>query len=145
MKKVSRALVILCLSLVIGCRSKQTSEVGGTGDEPLATLTRLYVASMNANGGQAPANEAEFKKFVAASGDRELQAAGVSSVDELFVSPRDNQPYVIPYGSDAARLIGRGVVAYERRGKDGHRFVGYRLGFVNEIDDAEFRSLVPSP
>jgi hypothetical protein len=101
---------------------------------------------MNSKGGRPPANQADFKSFISESGDALLKSADVGTVDELFVSPRDNQPYLIAYGSEAAKLISQGgVVIYERNGKDGRRLVGNRGGFVNELDEAEFRKLVPAP
>jgi hypothetical protein len=47
------------------------------------------------------------------------------------------------YGSAAARLLDRGILMHERTGKEGRRLVGYRMGFVEQVDEAEFRKIVP--
>jgi hypothetical protein len=74
-----------------------------------------------------------------------LEDAGVGAADELFVSPRDNQPYVVYYGNDAAKMLDRGQLIHERNGVNGRRLVGHRLGYVREVDEAEFRELFPGP
>jgi hypothetical protein len=99
---------------------------------------------MNRNGGPPP-NEAVFKSFAKERGEPLVKLAGVSSVDELFVSSRDNEPYVILYGKEAAKLINRGILVHERTGVGGHRLVGYRGGSVEALDEAAFRKLVPAP
>lgn len=66
-------------------------------------------------------------------------------MDELLVSPSDGQPFVVRYGKAAAPLVSRGVIAYEQTGKDGKRFVGYRLGYVEAVDEEKFRTVVPKP
>jgi hypothetical protein len=99
---------------------------------------------MELRGRRPPASEAEFKQFVAKEGAPLLKEAGVTTVDDLFVSPRDSQPYVVHYGQEAAKRLDRGYMIYERNGVNGRRLVGHRLGYVNEVDEAEFRELVPA-
>lgn len=130
--------------MAAGCSS-------GAGDtsEPdvsrIKQLTALYASYLNRNADRPPASEVEFKRYIAERGDPVLKLADVSTVDELFVSPRDNEPYVLLYGNDAAKLIRRGVVTHEKTGVDGRRLVGHRMGFVDELDDAEFRTLLGGP
>ena len=138
-----RLLLSLCLAVGLGCSSQKNVADEKPNDSHIKPITSLYTGYMNRHADRPPASEAEFKQFIAEGGDAVLKAAGVSTLEELFVSPRDNQPYVILYGNDAARLISRGIVVYERNGNGGRRLVGYRMGFVNEVDDAEFRKLVP--
>jgi hypothetical protein len=140
--------VSICLigMLTIGCGSRDGMSNASPDDSRIKELTTTYAMYMNLKGARPPANEADFKAFISESGDALLKSAEVGTVDELFVSPRDNEPYVIAYGSEAAKMLSRGgVVIYERSGKDGRRLVGNRGGFVNELDDAEFRRLVPAP
>jgi hypothetical protein len=136
-------LACLVLALSLGCDADEPAANAEADAARITSLTLLYTSYMNSHGRVPPASEAEFKQYIAETDDRVLGAAGVSTVDELFVSPRDNEPYVVLYGREAAKLISRGIVAHERKGKDGRRLVGYRMGFVNEVEESEFRKLVP--
>jgi hypothetical protein len=137
---------LACLSLMlIGCSSHQTRSDAAPDDSHIKPLTMLYVSYMNRSAGRRPANQQEFKNYIAKRGEPLLNSAGISSVEDLFVSPRDNEPYVVLYGNEDSQLISSGVVMHERSGVGGRRLVGYRMGYVNEVDDAEFRKLVPAP
>jgi hypothetical protein len=104
----------------------------------------LYASYVHRHAGQPPASEAEFKRYLAEHGEAMLESEGVTSPEELFLSPRDNEPYVLLYGKDAAKLMRQGIVVHERTGVGGQRLVGYRGGFVNVVGEAEFRRLVPA-
>ena len=58
-------------------------------------------------------------------------------MDKLFTSPRDNQPFEIAYRGGASGGIS-GLVAWEKTGSGGKRFVADSLGKVEEIDEATF-------
>jgi hypothetical protein len=92
--------------------------------------------------GRAPKSEAEFKQVIS-QGTVDFDVLGVSTVDELFVSDRDNEPLVIIYG-ESSKGASPGVVAYEQTGKDGKRLVATNNGQVVEADAARFGQLVPS-
>jgi hypothetical protein len=138
-------LILVCLSLTegLGCGSQGAATDAEADPSRIKELTTLYMSYMNRNGDRPPASEAEFKRFVAERGQPLFESAGVSAADELFVSPRDNEPYVILYGHEAAKLISRGIVIHERTGVGGRRLVGNRGGSVEEVDEAQFRKLVP--
>lgn len=137
---------IACLGLVnvVGC-SSGASDTSEPDVSRIKQLTALYASYLNRNADRPPANEGELKQYIAERGDPVLKLAGVSTVDELFVSPRDNEPHVVLYGNEAAKLIRRGVVTHEKTGVNGRRLVGHRMGFVDELDDAEFRTLLGTP
>jgi hypothetical protein len=136
-------LISLGFIVAAGCGSGQSGGDAAPDTSHIKELTTLYVSYMNRNAGRPPASDAEFKKYVADNGGPLLESVGTSA-EQLFVSPRDNEPYVILYGSEAAKLLRHGIVVHERSGVDGRRLVGYRGGFVNEVDEAEFRKLVPA-
>jgi hypothetical protein len=143
-RRLLRLLVCSCLALGLGCSSQGTGADAAPDTSRIKELAALYSSYMELHGRRPPASEAEFKEFVAKDGAPLLKEAGVSAVDDLFVSPRDNQPYVVHYGQDAAKRLDRGPVIYERNGVNGRRLVGHRLGYVNEVDETEFRELVPA-
>jgi hypothetical protein len=69
----------------------------------------------------------------------------ITEIDKLFVSSRDNKPYVVIYGTmpGGQGPGGAPVVAYEKEGVKGKRFVASALGAVVEVEEAEFRKMVP--
>lgn len=138
----SAATGLACFLFAVGCGGASV-DVGGRAETVLTEVVRAYAAHVRSNRYQPPANEEEFKAALQKSGDGILKRAGVGTVDQLFISPRDSQPFVILYGKDAKRLLERGVVAYERTGVSGRRLVGFDLGYVEDVDEQAFKRLLP--
>jgi hypothetical protein len=131
-------LSILIAALLVGCGGP----TGGSGKKETSrvrVLTMLYTRT-SSQLGRNPKDEQEFKEKLK-SYDLALDKAGVSSIDELFISERDGQPLGIYYGPHPP---GSDVVVYEQTGVDGMRYVGHRIGMVEEVDEAKFRELVPA-
>lgn len=130
--------------LLLGCTSQDTKQVGEIESSNLRWLLRLYALTGHKNG--APKSEKQFKEAIAAldaaTRDRVLAGAGVQSADELFVSERDGQPFVVFY--QAPPGVARGLFAFEQQGTNGVRYVGYSLGIVEEADEQRFNELVPA-
>lgn len=133
---------LACLSFAVGCGGAPV-DAAGRAEAVLTEVVRAYAAHVRSNRYQPPATEAEFKAALLKSGDGILKRAGVRNVDQLLISPRDSQPFVIVYGKDARRLLERGVVAYERTGVSGHKLVGFDLGYVEDVDEQAFKRLLP--
>lgn len=138
-------LVTLIGIAAAGCNSSPPAASDDLGIARLTILTKQYVSYLNSHQSRPPASEAEFKQLLTDAGSSILKKGGANTVDELFVSPRDGQPFVIEYGTRAGRLLDRGIVAYERTGKDGTHLIGRRLGFVELVDADAFRAAVPKP
>jgi hypothetical protein len=62
-------------------------------------------------------------------------------LDELFVSDRDGQPFVIKYGQSGG-VMSKLPVVFEKEGKDGVRQVAYTNGQVEEVDAAKYEELL---
>jgi hypothetical protein len=94
--------------------------------------------------GAPPRNEAEFKKFIEMAGP-EHKHLGIDNVDELFVSERDGQPYVVAYGKLGPKVpaLGGPITIYEKVGADGKRFVATDLT-VETVTEEEFQRIVPN-
>ena len=77
----------------------------------------------------------------------DLANLGVTDPAKLWISSRDKQPYVILYGpvSGPPGPAGQPVIAYESKGVGGKRFVASSLGAVDEVTEARFKELVPTP
>ena len=141
--RVAWALALFILVIAGGCwgggRTNQAQEISTL--KPLAVYYGKYVSQ---HGGRPPPSEAEFKAFVkdpknAESLKLEFQ---ITNVDDMFISPRDHEPYVVIYGK-ISTAGGAPVVAYEKTGVEGKRFVVNGLGSVEEVDEAKFRNMVP--
>ena len=133
---LSASLIALTLC---GCSS---SSPAPTTPERLLLrhLAILYGKYQGANQGKPPKDEAQFKKFIKGLNENQLATAGVSpaEIDELFVSPRDGQPYDIRYNNPPSS---EALVVAERTGRNGKRMVAYSTGRVDEIDDAEYQKI----
>ena len=73
---------------------------------------------------------------------------GLLAADAL-VSPRDGEPFVILWGAEFMPPLGqdarRPILAYEKRGRDGSRYVLTALGYVELLTDDELRSSIFPP
>jgi hypothetical protein len=141
-------LVLGIFFLAMGCFSGCGGSAAQKAEEAstLKPLMVLYGRYVGQHQGKPPANEAEFRKYVEAQGPQDLANLGVTEPAKLWVSSRDNQPYVILYGdvTGPPGPAGKPVVAYEAKGVGGKRYVASSLGAVDEVDEARFRELVPA-
>ena len=131
----------LLFLLGVGC-AKEPTTVEGDASERLRALARGINQYASSNRGKAPKDEETLKKFLARTMPNE-------SADDLLVSPRDGQPYVVLYGAelsmpDPSSNQGWPPVAYEAEGVEGKRQVAFFSGGVEELDDEAFAAKVPS-
>jgi hypothetical protein len=100
-----------------------------------------------AHKGQPPADEAALKSFIKSVSPQDMAAYGITDREGLFVSVRDHEPFVVLYGPEALKgppgPAGMPVVAFERTGVGGMRFVVSSYGAVESVDEARFKQLVP--
>jgi hypothetical protein len=137
-------LALGCL-LAAGCGSRPPAL-----NPEQAHLVNLSLACglyMSKHQGAMPPNEASFKKFLETVPAKERAARGVTGdVKSMFVSPRDNKPYVVRYGLKTSGVPMPGkeeVIAYEQTGSGGQRYVAFESGRTDEVDEARFKQLVP--
>ncbi len=126
------------LLMLTGCGGSAPPAAGPSHVKGLAGLYNQATFNL----GHRPANEQEFKAALAKS-ILNLKLLGVSTIDELFVSERDDQPLVVLYGPPA-KEGDPGVVVYEQQGVDGKRLVGFRAANVEDADAARLKELVPA-
>ena len=134
--------VLLFGGMQIGCRSQKADEEvarRGSNLQSLAGMYRMYAAQ---HVGYPPPNEAEFKAFIREQGLEHFESFGITTVDDLFISPRDGQPYVVVYGGGPEAMPE--IVAYEQKGTETGRWIVSSMTIVAEIDEAEFQKMVPN-
>lgn len=94
--------------------------------------------------GQGPRDESDFKAFI----KQRVPGLSADEVDALFVSPRDQKPYVIMYKVRMGPIPSTGtpIVAHEETGVEGKQMAADFLGGVQELDKAEIeKRLVKAP
>lgn len=127
-----------------GCgRDGTANAVAAMNDTNLKRLANLYAAHQNLQGGKGPKGEAEFKGYIRGFDPTKLGMMGVdpNNVDAVFTSDRDGQPFKVRYGVGGGRGSSDAVV-FEAAGKDGLRQVGFTDGKVQEVGDAEYKTLL---
>lgn len=102
----------------------------------LRSITVLYGLATTKLG-HLPHDEKEFKQAIATL-SLKPEKWGVASFDEVFVSERDGKPLVVVYGTPPGKSD---VVVYEQTGVNDKILVGHRIGFVDEVDQAQFNGL----
>lgn len=129
-----------------GCQ-RQTGRELEPVEANVKNIAIFYGRYTSQNRGRTPPDKEALKKFIASHPAAELAALKITDVEQLFVSPRDKQPYVVCYGAKLPPPgpSGSPVVAHEKDGVEGRRFVAFSNGGVDELDDARFRELVPQP
>ena len=130
---VGLMVLILTAYAAAGCSKPAPPPVE---ESRLSKLAVFYGRYISQNKGKTPPNEAELKKFIA-----KLEPA--ANLDELFVSPRDSEPYVVRYNIKAGMPGGAVVTAHEKTGVEGKRMVALTTGDVRTVDEAEFKKLLP--
>ena len=143
---VPRVTALLLLGLLVGCgdpgRRNQAAE-----DSPLKPIARFYAEFVRQHQGKPPQSEAEFKAYLKEpkNAERLQKEHQITDIDKFLISPRDSKPFIIYYGamSKNSGPGGAPVVGYEQQGLGGKRLVVSTLEAVVEVDDGEFRKLVP--
>ena len=139
-------ILFVCCSIIalVGCKSENKPlKEASSHLRPLAVLYGKYLSQ---NMGKPPADEKAFRDFIQAMPPAELDSYDAKSVDSLFISTRDQKPYVLIFTPAAGPPMPgvASVVAYEQVGVGGKRYIATSLGEVKEITLAELQQLVPS-
>ena len=139
MLPVSRIVVLgsLCLA---GCGSRDgTLPPAKANLQQVAILLGKY---QGANKGKMPAHVDELKKFVKANPN---VAAAPIDVETVFVSPRDQEPFVLVQAQSKGGIPPphiKTMIAHEKTGQSGRRYVAYATAEVEEVDEARFNELL---
>lgn len=128
------AAAVIGVGLLVVRRPAAPVEPGGEPSDERLHKIGLAIDAATANLGRPPSNLDELRPFLEEQGDP----------DRLVVSPIDGQPYVLLWGIDVRSAGTDTVLAYERFGAGGRRFV-LTASTVLPMTDAEFAKAVPRP
>jgi hypothetical protein len=140
---LTRSLGLIALAVLAGC-----------GADPLASKTaqrlkgiaEIYLSYAAAKSGGGPESEAVFKKYMKSVDAIQLEMAKIDpkAIDDVFVSERDKQPFVIVYGLSITRISGdsKEVLAYEKTGENGKHLLSYINGKVDHVSADQLQSLL---
>jgi hypothetical protein len=112
------------------------------GEAELKQIASLYLEYTKHNGNKSPATAEQLKAWAKGQPKDKLTELGIEDVDKVFISPRDNQPFVVipKTGPGPGR-----VIAYEATGVKGKRYVAAGQGSVREVSEETFRGMLPQP
>lgn len=146
MPVLSRTKAIV--ALLAGCL------LAGCGPDPLASATAarlkglsgMYLSYAVAKNGGGPASEVVLKKYLKSVDSIQLQAYDIDpkAIDALFLSERDQQPFVVLYGVNISRVSGdsQEPLAYEKTGQNGKHLVAYINTKVDHVSEARLQELL---
>ena len=120
-------LGLLALTCGPGCgNSVEETKVKGQVGQNLETLSKAYAAATEKNG-RPPSGPDELKPFLPPNAEP----------DAVFRSARDGQPFVILWGADPRTGMDLKplVIAYEKDGKGGSRFVYTAMGIMQMTNE----------
>jgi hypothetical protein len=130
--------IIAILAAAVGCN--ESAELSSPAARRLHILATVYLDYAVAKGA-GPANHEQLKAHFQNAPPFLLSAEGVSAkdCDSVFISSRDNEPFVITYGERFAVRDDAPIIACERVGKDGMRLAAYANGKIDWVDENAVR------
>jgi hypothetical protein len=144
-----RSLLVLAVAVCLfgGCQRGPTKTDLSPDEKHILKIVTLYTDFRGAHQGRGPRDARELKDWAKGLKKEQLDARGIEDLDSAFISPRDNQPYVL-VKPEAARPGPGGRPAmlwvYEKTGVDGKRMAANAMGYAFEMDEEQFKELVPA-
>ena len=139
-------LVLLgALATLTGCRGVDAdSMIADANDSNVKRLATLYSFFHIQNRYKGPKSEEQLREFIETQDASRLKRGGIDAtkLDELFVSERDGEPFVVRYGVNTVIRGPSLPVVFESTGVDGTRQVGFCNGLMKEVDEEEYDRLM---
>ncbi|QDU30353.1 hypothetical protein ETAA8_54810 [Anatilimnocola aggregata] len=127
------ACVLFVLGVLSGCATKYTPNEDDTTTD-LSHISKAYGIITSADH-HPPRHVDEIKSLL-----KGLHSANLNPPpEEILVSSRDGEPYVIIYGANVGSYASDEILAYEKNGKDGVRYVLLMSRDVRQMTDEEFK------
>jgi hypothetical protein len=147
-----RLLVFAAACVVGGCGSGgPVGEDRKPDEKHITRIASLYTDFKSTHKGRPPRDTEELKNWVKGLKKEQLAARNITDLDTVFVSPRDNQPYVIAKPPPPPKRMGPGggppamgaVIVYEKTGVNGKHMAANGMGYAYELSPEDFKQQVP--
>lgn len=142
----------ICLSVLLGtlvafagCGGTDVnSMIAAANDTNVKRLATLYSYFHIQNRNKGPKNEEQLRQFIESQDADRLKRGGIDAtkLDDLFISERDNEPFVVRYRVNTVIRGPALPVIFESTGVDGMRQVGFCNGSMKEVDADEYDRLM---
>jgi hypothetical protein len=139
---VIAALAFLLAGLELGCNNGSSGVTETEGKTRLTRLLRLYQVYVDKKK-KGPANEQDLRDLAQKLTPQEREDFLIGDdLQGIFISPRDNQPFVIKYNLNLAPGGATQSVAWEAKGQNGKRYVALSVGYVEEYGEEMLKEYV---
>lgn len=138
------AYFLLAALALSGCNSSNPeSTLASLNESNVQRLSNLYFGYQKKFEFNGPKDEQDFRLFVQGISPEKLQRIGIdpASIDSIFISERDGQPFNIRYRVKGSLAGSNEPVIFESQGVDGKRMVGFLNMTQREVDAAEYDQL----
>ena len=137
-------ICLLTTSCLIGCGVSDPNDLlAAANDSNIQRVANLYEAFQSRHDWRGPKDEEEFKSFLKNWNSKKLSNIGVdpNAIDEVFISPRDGEPFRIRYNIPGNILGSQSPIVFEATGVDGRRMVGFLNMTSREVEADEYDQL----
>lgn len=136
------AFVGCMIVAVSGCGDLSSEDaVSQQNDTNIKRLSNLYFRYQSGNGWNGPESEDEFREYVKNVPQFIKERIGFTSVDDLFVSQRDGQPFKIRLEVKGSARGCSEPAIFETDGVEGKRMVGFLNMMQREVEEQEYNDL----
>ena len=138
----SRSMVVVTMAVLLCCLGASGCNRSAPRESEvkvrLSKLLRLYQVYVEKNK-KGPPNEEALRQFGQRLSTKERDEYLIGDdLDAIFISPRDNQKFVIKYNLTLDPSAQSQAVAWEESSQNGMRFVALSIGYIEEYDDETF-------
>src|SRR5438046_2088009 len=133
----TRKLVVLVLLGAFAQAGCGGSTIDPVASRNLKAVAELYCDYAFAHRNTGPPDEQSLKKHARGMDSRNIESLGIdiNRLDEVFTSPRDQQPLAVRYGLAVSNLGQNApLVAHEQTGVRGKKLAVYANGRIEELD-----------
>ena len=140
---LASAFVSCIIVTVAGCGGFSPDDaVGDQNDTNIKRLSNLYFRYQSGHNWSGPESEDEFREYVKNDVPEFIkERIGFTSVEELFVSQRDGEPFKIRLEVKGSARGCSEPAIFESTGVGGKRMVGFLNMFQREVDEQEYNDL----
>jgi hypothetical protein len=137
--------LLLAASVLLSSGCSGDDALNSPAAKKLKALGDVYLDYAVAKSGGGPADQAQLVKHMRSMPEFVLRDKGIDpkNLDDLFTSERDQEPFVVLYGTGVTEFSGdsKQVLAYEKTGKNGKRLLVFASTKVAHVDEAELEQL----